>query len=244
MPLTLGYASSITVTDLLHWTNQKRAGANLPPLILNEKLSQAAGWKAENMFAEQYWAHTSPSGKDPWSYITQAGYRYLYAGENLARDFGDSKSVVEAWMNSKSHKDNLLSSRYEEIGFAVVNGKYRDYETTLVVQMFGALPRTISVAPVPLETAEVVLPVQEMAAPAPIPAALPQQAVSRPYDVFAFVRSLALAIGLVLVGVLFIDALIVFHRKTIRLSGHTAAHLLFFLSLLTALLLVQRGVII
>ena len=66
------------------------------------------------MIAKNYWAHNAPDGASPWSFFKNVGYRYLYAGENLARDFGDSASVVNAWMNSPTHRDNLLSGRYRK----------------------------------------------------------------------------------------------------------------------------------
>lgn len=136
-PEILGYATNISIPDLLKDTNLKRMEAGDTPLVLNDKLTDAARQKAADMFANQYWAHNSPAGRDPWSFITASGYSYLYAGENLARDFADSNGVVTAWMNSPTHRENLLNPKYKEVGFAVVNGKYGSYETTLVVQMFG-----------------------------------------------------------------------------------------------------------
>lgn len=137
-PSILGYASNISVSDLLTLTNQKRAENGQSAVSLNSQLSAAAAGKAADMFANQYWAHISPSGRDPWSFITGAGYNFLFAGENLARDFGDSLGVVDAWMNSPSHRENMVNSHYVDVGFAIANGKYGDHETTLVVQMFGA----------------------------------------------------------------------------------------------------------
>ena len=64
-------------------------------------------------------------------------YDYLYAGENLAKNFGGSKEVVDAWYKSPSHRENLINDKYTDVGFAVVNGVLDGYETTLVVQMFG-----------------------------------------------------------------------------------------------------------
>lgn len=137
-PEVLGFASNISVEDLLSSTNAKRAAVSVAPLALNPQLSAAAQGKANDMFLNQYWAHVSPQGKDPWAFIIAAGYNYIFAGENLARDFGDSNSVVEAWMNSPAHRDNLLNSRFKDVGYAVVNGKFGNEETTLVVQMFGS----------------------------------------------------------------------------------------------------------
>ena len=137
-PSVLGYASAITLDGILADTNHQRQLQGLSTLRLDPQLSQAAAAKAQDMFARDYWAHITPTGQPPWSFITQAGYPYLYAGENLARDFMESQAVVDAWMASPSHRDNLLSKNYDDIGLAIVNGNLAGSETTLVVQMFGA----------------------------------------------------------------------------------------------------------
>lgn len=136
-PGVLGYASNISTKDLLNYTNNKRSEAGVSNLILNPKLTEAAQQKAKNMFEKGYWAHVAPDGTDPWDFILGQKYDYIYAGENLAKNFSNSKEVVQAWYNSPSHKSNLLSANYDEVGFAVVNGVLNGYETTLVVQMFG-----------------------------------------------------------------------------------------------------------
>src|SRR3989338_7182361 len=106
-------------------------------LELNPELSLAAEKKAEDMFARNYWAHNGPNGSTPWDFIKGAGYTYIYAGENLAKDFQNSNDVVQAWMKSPSHRENILRKEYQDIGFAVVNGVLNGEETTLVIQMFG-----------------------------------------------------------------------------------------------------------
>jgi hypothetical protein len=136
-PGVLGYASEITVRELLENTNKSRETDGKKPLILSEQLSKAAENKAKYMFEKNFWAHTSPDGVEPWVFILDQDYDYAYAGENLARNFYNSSEVVSAWMKSPSHRENLLSANYDEVGFAVVNGVLDGYETTLVVQMFG-----------------------------------------------------------------------------------------------------------
>ncbi len=150
-PDVLGYATDIRVSELLNLTNAKRQEAGLEPVLLNEKLSQAAAMKGSDMFALNYWAHTSPEGKLPWDFIVRAGYTYTVAGENLAKNFNDSRGVVEAWMASSSHRDNIMKPSYRDIGFAVVNGVLNGEETTLVVEMFGTTPaQLVAKAPQPV----------------------------------------------------------------------------------------------
>lgn len=133
----LGFATDISVEKLYQLVNKEREKNNLPPLIYNQKLATAAYEKAKDMFSKNYWAHFSPDGKTPWDFILNSGYKYEYAGENLAKNFLFSDGVVSAWMNSKTHKENILKPEYTEVGYAVVNGILNNEETTLVVQMFA-----------------------------------------------------------------------------------------------------------
>src|SRR3989344_6402086 len=117
-PNILGYAAQIPPEEIVRLTNTERQTRGLPILKLDPELTAAAAKKAADMFAKNYWAHVSPSGTQPWFFITDSGYVYRYAGENLARDFSEPNSVVSAWIASPAHRDNLLSSRYHDIGVA------------------------------------------------------------------------------------------------------------------------------
>jgi hypothetical protein len=134
----LGFQSSITIEEVVAHTNQKRQEQGLPPLTVNTQLSAAALAKAQDMLDNQYWAHTSPTGKKPWDFIKSANYHYKVAGENLARDFSHTNDMMSAWMDSPTHRANILNDRYEQIGVALVYGKLEGFDTALVVQMFGA----------------------------------------------------------------------------------------------------------
>lgn len=176
-PNVLGYATDIHVEQLLADTNAKRQEAGLAPLQLNAELSQAAAAKASDMFAKGYWAHQSPDGKSPWDFIVGAGYHYTVAGENLAKNFNDSIGVVNAWMNSPSHRENILKPSYHDIGFAVVNGVLAGEETTLVVQMFGTQPGAIAGIPNQIvKQVEAKTPAETSPAPAAYPTVAPTAA--------------------------------------------------------------------
>jgi hypothetical protein len=145
-PQILG-SITFSADQIITLTNQKRAENGLQALSFNSQLASAAGAKAGNMFAENYWAHNSPSGKTPWSFVSSAGYHYIYAGENLARDFSDAGAVVNAWMNSPSHRENLLDKNFKEIGVAVADGKLDGHDGILVVQMFGSAISQVQTVP-------------------------------------------------------------------------------------------------
>lgn len=136
-PQILGINYSISDQELLVLVNQKRLENGLSPLILNGALSSAAYRKARHMLDNNYWAHFAPDGTSPWNFIISSGYNYVYAGENLAKGFVNANDAVEAWMNSPKHRDNILSSQYRDVGFAIVEGTLQGEETVLIVELFG-----------------------------------------------------------------------------------------------------------
>lgn len=133
----LGDSNDLSATQLVVATNETRADQGLRPLSHNKTLEEAARAKALDMFNRQYWAHNAPDGTEPWVFLDKAGYSYASAGENLARNFGSSKSTVAAWMASPEHRDNLLNDEYEEVGFAVAYGQMEGRSTTIVVALYG-----------------------------------------------------------------------------------------------------------
>ncbi len=129
------FFADITKSELVNLLNQNRQSLGLGTLEENQKLNEAARLKAQDMVKNGYFAHQSPAGTTPWFWFKQAGYEYKYAGENLAVGFVDSKVVYDAWVNSPSHKANLLNANYTQVGTAVVTGF--EGNSTLVVQLFG-----------------------------------------------------------------------------------------------------------
>ena len=127
----------VTSAKLIELVNNERIANGLKPLKINDKLSQAAEGKAQDMLINSYFAHTSPTGTTPWYWLDKNDYNYVAAGENLAKDFTDSEYVHKAWMNSPSHKTNIMNENYQEIGIAVVEGEINGKKTLLAVQFFG-----------------------------------------------------------------------------------------------------------
>lgn len=146
----LGASQPIAASDLLADTNAERAKNNLRPLNLDPQLSKAAFLKAQDMFKQQYWAHTAPDGTTPWHWFGVVGYDYDYAGENLARNFGSAAAVMAAWMASPEHRANILNSHYTQLGLAVMDGTYNGQPETLVVALYG---KPVASAPAGLVTA-------------------------------------------------------------------------------------------
>jgi ABC-type dipeptide/oligopeptide/nickel transport system permease component len=137
----LGVESNITITSLFNQTNVYRQENGVSKLNLNDKLDKAAYLKAQDMFAKQYWAHDSPEGVQPWSWFAQVGYNYDEAGENLAKNFSTTNGVMTAWIDSPTHKANIVKSSYKDVGFAVVSGILDKKPATLVVALYGSPAR-------------------------------------------------------------------------------------------------------
>ena len=135
-PQTTHFAVVVS-SELVELANRDRINAGLKPLAENEQLVQAAQKKALDMLNKDYFAHTSPNGLTPWYWLDKVGYKYSAAGENLAKDFIESEYVHEAWMDSSSHKANILNKNYSDIGIAVVEGEINGEKTILAVQFFG-----------------------------------------------------------------------------------------------------------
>lgn len=133
----LGQETYITTSGLLETVNRAREQNDLSDLNINPQLNQAAYAKAQDMLNNQYWAHVSPEGVQPWKWMNDVKYNYDKAGENLAKGFKSSDAVTSAWLASPDHRANVLNNSYEDVGFAVVEGRLLGKETTLVVSMYG-----------------------------------------------------------------------------------------------------------
>lgn len=240
-PKILGYASSIPVQQIITETNIIRAKQDLPALKENPSLTAAAVAKANHMFSNNYWSHTSPDGTTPWYFILDAGYKYLHAGENLARDFKTADGAVTAWTKSPTHMANLVSDKYQDIGVAVIDGNLDGKETTLIVQMFGS---TQTITNLDRDTngsisnrAEFSLASQVLAEQSQISA----KSVISPFDLS---RSISLAFIILITTVLALDWFIVLRRNLIRISGKNWAHITYFVTLIIILIILKQGIII
>lgn len=260
----LGYASQIPATEVINLTNQKRTAEGQLPLTENSLLTQAAVAKGQHMLENNYWAHVAPDGTEPWAFFGNVGYSYQYAGENLARDFTNPSSTVDAWMASPTHRDNLLSPRYQEIGIGVVEGDLNGVDTTIVVQLFGSpsgnnvvsIPEAAAASneiaqaqePEPSATPEPTPTPTEKPTPAAIgEVELPPPTISSSSTLLSpLTLSRAVSFGLIglLALVLIVDALIVARKGINRRTARRVAHLSFLGLVLAIVVLARSGQII
>ena len=129
--------SAVLPGVLIELTNEERTKDSLNALKENDLLDKAATMKATDMATKGYFAHVSPEGKKPWNWLQAVDYKYQYAGENLAVNFKDSADVTVAWMNSPTHKANIVKAEYTEIGTGVATGTYNGVKSIFVAQVFA-----------------------------------------------------------------------------------------------------------
>lgn len=151
----LAYATNMSRGDLLAGTNTARSQNGLGGLTLDGQLNNAAQAKAQHMIDNNYWSHVAPDGTQPWYFFEQAGYSYRAAGENLAYGFMTSQATVDAWMNSPSHRANILGD-YADVGFGIANGpSYQGNQNTVVVAHYGTRQGASSAPAAPTPSAPV-----------------------------------------------------------------------------------------
>lgn len=247
-PNVLGYATNITIEKTLELVNQKRKEVGLGSLILSSELSVAATQKAADMFSKDYWAHVSPTGTTPWKFINDAGYQYIYAGENLAKSFDTTEEMVEAWMNSLTHRANILKPEYTEIGLSVMNGKLRGEETTLVVQEFGSRTTVAANSKSAAPSSLALTPSPTTVIPYPQTEQLGKSTSSLRVFLSTFnlhiSKRFSLSLAEFLLVVLFIDSIYIAKNKIYRISSHSIAHIIFLLALIGAMTATGVGVIL
>jgi len=135
-------SAAVDSQNILSLHNQERTKNDLGELKLNSKLVESAQEKAQAMLAANCWDHYCPDGKSPWDFFDEAEYDYIFAGENLAEGFTNNQKVFNAWMNSKTHRDNILRAEFEEIGIAIVHGDFQGISNNAVIVIHFASQST------------------------------------------------------------------------------------------------------
>lgn len=111
--------------EVVRLVNEQRAKNGLQPLTMNWELSRVARTKSEDMARNRYFSHTSPTYGSPFDMMRSFGISYRSAGENIAYGQRTPAAVVDAWMNSAGHRENILKSSYTQIGVGYyANGNY------------------------------------------------------------------------------------------------------------------------
>jgi len=104
--------------QVLYLTNLERRAQGLPPLKGEDSLARASFGHLLDMAMQNYFAHESLDGRSPWDRIEAEGYIFDVAGENIAAGYPTPRLVVDAWMASPGHRENILYTGFRELGVA------------------------------------------------------------------------------------------------------------------------------
>ena len=103
-------------------TNRERAKNGLNPLQWDSSLAALAKTHCEDMINRKFFDHNNPDGETPFDRMKKAGISYRFAGENIAAGQYSPEAVVESWMSSAGHRENILNSNFTYLGVSVVKG--------------------------------------------------------------------------------------------------------------------------
>ena len=129
----------IRVKDLHTEVNIVRKNNGVLPLTRNGLLDKSAQLKCDEMVSQDYWGHQSPTTGQPWYFFKKVGYDYWKAGENLAYGQINAREVVEGWLDSPAHKENMLDPVMADVGYATCESDnfINDGKQQVVVQHLG-----------------------------------------------------------------------------------------------------------
>src|SRR5262245_16581160 len=118
---------------LVELTNAERKKKDLAPVKPSPLLFKVARAHSANMAKQAKMAHEL-DGKNPFQRIKEAGYKYYFAGENVAAGVDELDEIMKGWMESEPHRKNILSEKFTEIGIGIARDKKGDPYYT---QVFG-----------------------------------------------------------------------------------------------------------
>ncbi|WP_027338635.1 CAP domain-containing protein [Halonatronum saccharophilum] len=119
--------------QVVELVNIEREKYGLEPYKHNGQVSNVARTKAEDMRDNNYFAHTSPTYGSPFEMLQEFNVQFTAAGENIAQGQPTAQAVMDAWMDSPGHRENILSEEFTYIGVGLAKDGQGN---TYWVQMF------------------------------------------------------------------------------------------------------------
>ena len=114
-PASAGQADAVLAA-----VNGARQRAGCPALVMDPRLAAAAKGHATAMAEQNFFGHSGRDGNRLSGRISQQGYRYGAAAENIAAGQSSVPEVVSGWLKSAGHRRNMLNCRMRDTGIAVV----------------------------------------------------------------------------------------------------------------------------
>jgi uncharacterized protein YkwD len=115
----------------------RRAFGPAPPLVLSGALGGVALGHAADMANRNYFEHEDLAGHSPADRVRAVGYKEKLVGENIAYGPGSIEEVVQGWLDSPGHCENIMDPRFTEMGIAYANGQSRSRHGLYWVQLLA-----------------------------------------------------------------------------------------------------------
>jgi uncharacterized protein YkwD len=173
-------------SELIALTNRARASAGLRALTVDPELTSVARWRSKDMIDRDYFSHDIPGYGRVFDKLTEIGYCYKVAGENIGwntyPDDQATAAIQQMFMDSPGHRANILGSDWEVIGVGAYKGSgSKKMWTVLFADKCGSTPAPTPVptpvptpAPTPRPTPKPTPEPTPEATPGPTPEATPQ----------------------------------------------------------------------
>ena len=123
---------------MLDSVNTERAKESLSALSWCPALARSATAHSVDMAFNNYFEHESLDGREISDRAKAQGYDYRTVGENIAVGQRDVAEVMEGWMNSPGHRENILRPQFTHLGSGVATGDYKGFQSIYWTQNFGA----------------------------------------------------------------------------------------------------------
>jgi uncharacterized protein YkwD len=124
-PVAMADTHSIMEDEVVALVNKQRAEAGCEPLVVDPRLVVSAEGHSTDMAERDYFAHTTPEGLTFRDRILSAGYANPGTAENIARGQSDAQQVMDSWMASDAHRENILDCDFSRLGVGLdENGMY------------------------------------------------------------------------------------------------------------------------
>ncbi|MDJ0571516.1 MAG: CAP domain-containing protein [Pleurocapsa sp. MO_192.B19] len=126
---------------ILELVNNERANVGLDSLSIDDQLDQAANLHTDEMVQADQMSHQLPGEASLGDRVSATGYNWTRLGENVAAGYTTPESVVEGWMNSPGHRENILNPEFTSIGIGYDNApddnnSFNDFDVYWT-QVFG-----------------------------------------------------------------------------------------------------------
>lgn len=127
----------IDTERIIELSNFEREKESLGNIRFNPELMKLAKIRAEDMKNKNYFDHFDPDGNGLKYFLKQIDYNYLIVGENLAINFKNNDRVITAWMNSETHRQNIMNPLFDEIGVYQDTIKTKNGDRPIIVMILG-----------------------------------------------------------------------------------------------------------